>query len=80
MNLAAIVALIVQIGPLGIQLFKELEGNLNLGPDEKANIAAGILKAETADAATISAATAWMKANGFTPTFVPVGGTAPPTP
>lgn len=65
-----VVALIVQIGPLGVQLFLKLENLLNLGPDEKQNIANAIAASNAADADTIARAAAWMKANGFKPTFV----------
>ena len=33
-----IVGLIVQLGPLAVDLFIKLEGLMNLGPDEKKNI------------------------------------------
>ena len=65
-----LVALIVQAGPLGVQIFVKLENLLNLGPDEKQNIANAIAASNAADADTIAHAAAWMKANGFQPTFV----------
>jgi hypothetical protein len=60
-----IVALIVQLGPLGVELFVKLEGLLNLGPDEKQNIANAIASAQAADQDTINRVADWMKANGF---------------
>ena len=60
-----IVALIVQLGPLGVELFVKLEGLLNLGPDEKKNIANAIASAQAADQETITRVADWMKANGF---------------
>lgn len=69
-----LVSLIVQIGPLGVSLFLKLENLLNLGPDEKQNIANAIAASNGADADTIARAAAWLKANGITPTFeVPPG-------
>ena len=67
-----IVALIVQLGPLAVDLFLKLEGLLNLTPDEKQNIANAIAAANQADAQTIRKVTAWMQANGFTATFTQV--------
>jgi L-cysteine desulfidase len=79
-----IVALIVQLGPLAVDLFVKLEGLLNLGPDEKKNIANAIAAAQTADQDTINRVADWMKANGFqqSVTFaaVPVPATESPTP
>jgi hypothetical protein len=60
-----IVTLILQLGPLGVDLFLKLEGLLNLTPDEKANIANAIAAANTADNDTIARVSAWMSANGF---------------
>lgn len=67
--IAEIVALILQIGPLAIDFFEKLQPLLNLGPDEKANIANAIAASNAADADTIARVAAWMKANGldFTP-------------
>jgi len=79
-----IVALIVQLGPLGVDLFVKLEGLLNLGPDEKKNIANAIASAQAADQETITRVTDWMKVNGFqqSVTFaaVPVAPATPDTP
>ena len=70
--IAEIAALVAQLGPLGVQLFTKLEGSLNLGPDEKTNIANAIAAANAANDDTIAAVAAWMKANGFQAQFVPV--------
>ena len=69
-TIAEIIQLITAIGPLGVQLFLKLEASLNLGPDEKQNIANAIAAANTADDATTAAVTKWMAANGFKPTFI----------
>lgn len=74
--LEEIVALIVQLGPLAFDLFVKLEGLLNLGPDEKQNIANAIAAANKADQDTIGRVTAWMAANGFTVSFAPAQGAA----
>jgi hypothetical protein len=68
-----IVALIVQLGPLGVDLFVKLEGLLNLTSDEKKNIANAIAAANAADQDTITRVSAWMQANGFqqSTTFAP---------
>lgn len=63
--IAEIASLIAQIGPLGVSLFTKLEGQLNLGPDEKQNIANAVAAANQADDATIAAVAQWMAANGF---------------
>lgn len=60
-----VVALILQLGPLAVDLFTKLEQYLNLGPDEKQNIANAIAAANAADQDTINRVTAWMQANGF---------------
>lgn len=78
----AIATLIAEIGPLGMQLFLKLEGLLNLGPDEKTNIANAIAAANAADADVVNAVAQWMAANGFKPvvTFVPTAPAAPAKP
>lgn len=63
--LTEIVALILQLGPLGIQLFAKLDPLLNIGPDEKANIANAIAASNSADQDTINHVAAWMLANGY---------------
>lgn len=65
--LEEIVSLVLQIGPLAIDLITKLEGYLNLGPDEKQNIANAIAAANTADQDTINRVNAWMKANNLPP-------------
>ena len=75
--IAEIVALILQLGPLAVDLFVKLEGLLNLTSDEKTNIANAIAAANTADADTIAKVTAWMAANGFKAQYVKA---TPPTP
>jgi L-cysteine desulfidase len=63
--LSEIVALILQLGPLAVDLVVKLEGLLNLGPDEKANIANAIAASNKADQDTMNKVAAWMSANGF---------------
>jgi hypothetical protein len=74
-----IVALIVQLGPLAVDLFVKLEGLLNLTPDEKKNIANAIAAAQAADQDTVARVAAWMAANGFQQavTFAPKPADAP---
>lgn len=60
-----IVALILQLGPQAVQLFVKLDPLLNIGPDEKANIANAIAASNSADQDTINHVGAWMAANGF---------------
>jgi hypothetical protein len=73
--IAEIASLIAQLGPLGLQLFLKLEGTLNLGPDEKANVANAIAAANNADQDVLNSVAAWMQSNGFKPqtTFVKAG-------
>jgi hypothetical protein len=73
-----IVALIVQLGPLAVDLFVKLEGLLNLGPDEKKNIANAIAAAQAADQDTINRVADWMKANGFQQSVTFAPATTPP--
>jgi hypothetical protein len=72
--LEEIVALIVQLGPLGVELFIKLEGLLNLGPDEKQNIANAIAASNAADQDTVARVAAWMKANGLPGPVPPPAG------
>jgi hypothetical protein len=71
--LEEIVTLIVQLGPLAVDLFVKLEGLLNLGPDEKQNIANAIAASNKADQDTLARVAAWMATNGFkqSVTFAP---------
>jgi hypothetical protein len=82
--LEEIIALIVQLGPLAVDLFVKLEGLLNLTPDEKKNIANAIAASTAADVDTIARVTEWMTANGFkqSVTFAPATApdATPPTP
>ena len=70
--IAEIAALVAQLGPLGLTLFTKMSALLNLGPDEKTNIANAIASANAANDDTIAAVAAWMKANGFQTQFVPM--------
>ncbi len=72
-TISAIISLIVQAGSAGMALWIKLEPLLNLGPDVAANIAKGVAAANEADNATITAASAWLIANGYKPTFSKVG-------
>ena len=58
-----IVSLVVQLGPLGFELWTKLEPLLNLGPDEKQNIANAIAASDAADNDTIARAQAWLEAH-----------------
>lgn len=77
MTAAQIATLLIQLGPVALQFFLAIEDRLNLGPDEKANIANAIAASNAADADTIARVSAWMQANGFKPTFIAI---APPAP
>lgn len=65
--IAAIIALVTQLGPLGLQVYSQIESRLNLSADEKQNIADAIAAANLADDATIAGANDWLTANGFPP-------------
>lgn len=58
-----IAALVLQLGPLAVDLIVKLEGLLNLTSDEKANIAKAITESNTADQDTIARVNAWLAAN-----------------
>lgn len=60
-----IVALVLQLGPLAVDLIHKVESLGNLGPDEKANIANAIAAANATNQDTINKVGAWMAANGF---------------
>lgn len=77
MTAAAIAALIIQLGPVALQMFLALEDRLNLGPDEKQNIANALASSNASDADTLTRVNAWMLANGFKPTFVAIGPATP---
>lgn len=74
--IAEIASLVAQLGPLAVELIAKLEPLLNLGPDEKVNIANAIAAANAANADTINRVSAWMQANGFQAqvTFVKANG------
>lgn len=63
MTTAAIIQLILQGGPLVAEFWFKIESLVNLGPDEKTNIANAVASSDTADEATVSAANAWLAAN-----------------
>lgn len=65
MTAAAIAQLIAELGPIALQFFLAIESRLNLGPDEKQNIANAIAAANAADQDVINRVGAWMAANGF---------------
>ncbi|MGH9501669.1 MAG: hypothetical protein ACRD20_02330 [Terriglobales bacterium] len=75
-----IAALIIQLGPVALQMFLALEARLNLSSDEKTNIANAIAAANSADADTLARVAAWMQANGFKPVFLPIGPARPIAP
>jgi hypothetical protein len=58
-----IAALIVAGGQLAFQLFVKLEPRLNIGPDEKLNIANAIAASNGADQDTIDRAAVWLAAH-----------------
>lgn len=68
-EIAAITALIAQIGPLGLNLFLLIQSHLNLGPDTKLNIANAIAASNQADNNTKNAVAQWMVSEGFTATM-----------
>ena len=58
-----IAALVLQLGPLAVDLIVKLETTMNLGPDDKANIAKAITASDEADNDTIARVNAWLAAN-----------------
>ena len=60
-----ILAAISAVGPAGVDLYLKLESLFNLGPDEKANVAAAIKAGLAADTDTIAAIEAWKKQMGL---------------
>ena len=56
-----ILAAISAVGPAGVDLYLKLESLFNLGPGEKANVAAAIKAGLAADTDTIAAIEAWKK-------------------
>lgn len=63
MTTAAIVALILQGGPVALDFFIKIRTLLSLSPDEHMNIVNAVAASNAADDATISAANAWLVAN-----------------
>ena len=58
-----IAALVLQLGPLAVDLIVKLETTMNLGPDDKENIAKAITASDEADNDTIARVNAWLAAN-----------------
>jgi hypothetical protein len=56
---------ITAVGPAGIELFLKLQSLFNLGPDERANVAAAIKAGLAADTDTIAAVEAWKQQVGL---------------
>jgi len=65
MTIAEITALILQLGPVALEFFIKIESLLNLGPDDKANIANALAAANTSNQDTLNKIGAWMSSNGF---------------
>ena len=65
MGVGAIIELILSLGPQAANLFFQIESLLNLSGDEKQQVANALAAANTADAATIASATAWLQANNL---------------
>lgn len=63
MTAAAIIAAILQGGPLVLDFYLKIESLLNLGSDEKANIANAISASDAADDEMKARAQAWLAAN-----------------
>lgn len=63
--LTEIVALILQLGPVVLDAFLKLPALLNLGPDEKQNVANAIAAANASDADTLALVDAWKKEHGL---------------
>lgn len=64
MNAAAIIALILQGGPLVLDFWLKIRGITTLGPDEHANIVREVALSDAADDETKARANAWLAANG----------------
>ena len=62
-SIEEIVALVLQLGPLAVDLLVKMESLFNIGPDEKTNIANAILASNNADEDTIARVKAWQSAN-----------------
>lgn len=63
MTTAAIIAAILQGGPLVLDFYLKIEHLLNLGPDEKQNILNEVAASDQADEDTKARAKAWLDAH-----------------
>ena len=63
MTVAEIIAAILQGGPLVLEFWLKIESLVNLGPDEKTNIANAISASDAADDEMKARADAWLAAN-----------------
>ena len=63
MTAAAIIAAILQGGPLVLEFWLKIESLVNLGPDEKTNIANAIASSDAADDEMKARSQAWLDAN-----------------
>lgn len=64
MTAAAIIALILQGGPLVLDFFLKIRSITTLGPDEHANIVKAVLESNAADEETKARAAAWLASHG----------------
>lgn len=62
-----LIVLVLQAGPLAVKAFLSMEALLNLGPDEKANIAEAFRRSNVTDQDTIDHANAWLAKNNLKP-------------
>lgn len=63
MTTAAIIQLILQGGPLVLDFWLKIESLVNLGSDEKTNIANAVAASDAADEEMKTRANAWLAAN-----------------
>lgn len=63
MTAAAIIALILQGGPLVLDFWLKIRSITTLGPDEHANIVREVALSDAADDETKARAAAWLAAN-----------------
>ena len=63
MTAAAIIAAILQGGPLVLEFWLKIESLVNLGPDEKTNIANAIASSDAADDEMKARSQAWLDVN-----------------
>ncbi len=64
MTAAAIIAAIIQGGPLVLDFWLKIRSITNLGPDEHANIIREVALSNAADEETKTRAAAWLIAHG----------------